>query len=82
MSTGALYFIACGLGNNVAKEGKLHIPTNAQFEQIIDSIQPLLKDAESFRKYAQDKDLEKRFYSGRYSIKKGMNNNEIVQMIQ
>ncbi len=74
--------MACGLGNNVAREGKLHIPTNATFEQIIDSIQPLLKDAESFREYAQSNDLSKRFYSGRYSIKKGMNNKEIVQMIR
>jgi len=82
ISTGAFYFISCGLSNNVAKEGKLHIPTNATFEQIMDSIQPLLKDTESFNKYAQGKDLGKRFYSGRYSIKKGMSNKEIVQMIQ
>lgn len=82
IGTGSLYFIACGLGNNVAREGKLHIPTNAKFQQIIDSIQPLLKDPEGFRKYAMDKDMEKRFYSGRYSIKKGMSNKEIVQMIQ
>lgn len=82
IGTGSLYFIACGLGNNVAREGKLHIPTHAKFQQIIDSIQPLLKDPEGFRKYAMGKDLEKRFYSGRYSIKKGMSNKEIVQMIQ
>ncbi|RYD99912.1 MAG: endolytic transglycosylase MltG [Sphingobacteriales bacterium] len=82
ISAGSLYFMACGLGNNVSKEGKLHIPTNAKLQQIIDSIQPLLKDTESFRKYALDQDLEKRFYSGRYSIKKGMSNKEIVQMIR
>lgn len=82
ISAGSLYLTACGLGNNVATEGKLHIPTNASFEQIVDSIKPLLKDAESFRKFAQNKDLGKRFYSGRYSIKSGMNNKEIVQMIQ
>jgi UPF0755 protein len=74
--------ISCGQGNNVKQEGKLHIPTGANFRQIIDSISPLLKDAKSFENAAKIKKLDTRFYSGRYTIKAGMNNKEIIQMIQ
>lgn len=74
--------LSCGQGNNVKHEGKLYIPTGATFSQIIDSISPLLNDAKSFEKAAKNKKLDSRFYSGRYTVKTGMSNKEIIQMIQ
>lgn len=76
----ALY--SCNDGENVKKAGKLHIPTNATFQQIIDSISPMLENPSSFESYAKRKDMDERFYSGRYTLTKGMTNKAIVEMIQ
>lgn len=73
---------SCNSFDNVNKEGKLYIPTGASFTQIMDSIRPMLHRPESFEKYAKDKQLDKRFYAGRYSLKLGMSNEDLVNMIQ
>ncbi len=73
---------SCGNADNVKQEAKLHIPTGANFQQIIDSISPLVKDLKSFESFAKKQGMEKRFYSGRYTLKPDMSNKEIVLMIQ
>lgn len=73
---------SCNTGNNVTKEGKLCIPTNANLDQIVDSIRPFLEDADGFASYAKRKKMDTRFYPGRYSIKAGMSNKALVEMIQ
>lgn len=78
----ALLLNSCNEGNNVKQAGKLHIPTKATFQQIIDSISPLLENPSSFESYAKRKDMDERFYSGRYTIAEGMSNKAIVEMIQ
>lgn len=76
----ALY--SCNDGENVKKAGKLYIPTNATFKQLVDSISPMLENSSSFESYAKRKDMDERFYSGRYTLAKGMTNKAIVEMIQ
>ena len=77
-----LLLSSCMEKENVKSESKLFIPTGASFTQILDSISPLLKDSKSFEKMAKSKGMDKRFYSGRYTLKPGMNNTAIILMIQ
>jgi UPF0755 protein len=68
---------------NVSKKTYLYIPTNATFEQVLDSIDAhqLLINKESFLGLANDRDLSTRFKSGKYPIEKGMNNRQILNML-
>jgi UPF0755 protein len=68
---------------NVSQKVFLYIPTNANFKQVLDSIDAhqLLIDKETFMSLANDRNLSSRFKSGKYPIKKGMNNREILNML-
>ena len=54
--------------DNVEKEGYILVPTGASFEQVLDSISPYLKNKESFREVALQKNLDKKIKPGRYKI--------------
>lgn len=68
--------------NNVAKEGYVLIPHKAGFQQILDSIAPYLKDRKQFEEVAKDKNMQKFYNAGRYRIKSGTNNTDLVNMIK
>jgi UPF0755 protein len=68
--------------NNVAKEGYILIPHKADFNQIIDSISPYLKDKGDFLEVAKTKKLGAFFNAGRYKIKAGTGNSDLVNMIK
>lgn len=67
---------------NVAKEGYILIPTGAKFSQVLDSISPYLKNKENFKEVALDKNLDKFISPGRYRIKSGTDNTDLVNMIK
>jgi len=69
------------LGNNIEKEGFVLIPHNAKPQQILDSISPFIKNKDYFNNIAEDKNLDTNYKAGRYELKSGMNNREIVNMI-
>ncbi|MDP2453189.1 MULTISPECIES: endolytic transglycosylase MltG [unclassified Kaistella] len=69
-------------GNNVYKEGYILIPHSANFNSILDSITPYLKNKEQFAEVAKDKNMDKFFSAGRYRIKSGTNNTDLVNMIK
>lgn len=69
-------------GNNVAQEGYVLIPHNSSFKAIMDSISPYVKDKAQFEAVAKDKNLDRFFNAGRYRIKSGSNNTELVNMIK
>lgn len=69
-------------GNNVEKEGYILIPHSANFNSILDSISPYLKNKESFTDVAKSKNLSQFFNAGRYRIKSGTNNTDLVNMIK
>ena len=69
-------------GNNVEKEGYILIPHGANFQSIQDSIAPYIKDKKAFVDVAKDKSLDKFFNAGRYRIKSGTNNTDLVNMIK
>jgi UPF0755 protein len=45
---------------NVEKEGYILVPTGANFEQVLDSISPFLKNKESFKEVALQKNLDQK----------------------
>lgn len=67
---------------NVEKEGYILVPTGANFEQVLDSISPFLKNKESFREVALQKKLDQKIKSGRYKIESGADNSQLVNMIK
>lgn len=69
-------------GNNVAKEGYVLIPHSANFNSILDSIAPYVKNKEQFAEVAKSKNLDQFFNAGRYRIKSGTNNTDLVNMIK
>ncbi len=68
--------------DNVAKEGYFHIPTGANFNQILDSIAPYLENREAFVDVAKDKSMDRFFHAGRYRVKDGTSNTDLVNMIK
>jgi UPF0755 protein len=68
--------------DNVAKEGYVLIPHNATFEQILDSVAPYVKNREAFKEVAEKKNLAQFFKAGRYQIKNGTQNTDLVNMIK
>lgn len=69
------------IGNNVAKEGFVLIPHHAAAQQILDSISPYIKNKDYFKSVAEEKKLSQNYRAGRYEMKSGMSNREIVNMI-
>lgn len=67
---------------NVAKEGYVLVPTGANFEQVLDSISPYLKNKESFKEVALKKNLDQKIKPGRYKIESGTDNTDLVNMIK
>lgn len=65
-----------------SKQETLYIPTGAGFQTVMDSLSPLLKDPESFRMVAEKKGYAGNVRPGRYFLKKGMNNNELVNVLR
>jgi len=65
-----------------SKEKIVYIPTGANFQTVVDSLQPLIKDLESFSLVAQKKGYSGNVRPGKFLLKKGMNNNELVDHLR
>jgi UPF0755 protein len=60
----------------------IYIPTNADYSEVREQLIPLLKNIESFDALAERKKYTSNIFAGKYEIKKGMNNNEIINSIR
>lgn len=58
------------------------IPSNAGFSEVLEQMEPLLKDVASFDAVANRKGYVRNVKAGHYIIKNGMNNNEIINTIR
>ncbi len=63
-------------------EAFVYIPENALYEDVKTSLQPLLTDLETFEQIAQRKGYISNVKGGKYAIRKGMNNNEIINTLR
>ncbi|HNQ28378.1 MAG TPA: endolytic transglycosylase MltG [Aquaticitalea sp.] len=63
-------------------EAYIYIPTNATYNDARDQLQPLLKNIENFDILAKQKKYTTNIKAGKYVIKKGMSNNDIINSIR
>ena len=64
------------------EEKMVYVPTGADYQTVIDSLQPYIEDMESFDLVARKKGYASNIKPGRYDIKSGMNNNELVNALR
>lgn len=69
------------LNSNVAQEVKLYIPTGATYQQVLDSAKQKLMNVENFDRFARRKGYQKSIHPGRYTLKEGENNQEILERL-
>ncbi len=63
-------------------EAFVYIKSDASFEEVKETLDPLLKDMGSFGQIAKRKGYAASIKGGKYAIKKGMNNNEIINSLR
>src|SRR5690554_5067238 len=70
-----------GMESNVETDGYLYIKTNSDFQTVLDSLQPKLKDIVSFQKYAESKDYSQKIKPGKYKLEKGETNKSLLNKL-
>ena len=60
----------------------IYVPTNANYQDVREQLEPLLKDIKTFDALAKQKKYNANVKAGRFAIKKGMNNNDIINSIR
>lgn len=64
------------------EEATIFISSDADFDDVKESLLPLLEDMDSFEQIAQRKGYSTNIKGGKYAIRKGMNNNDIVNALR
>ncbi|MCB0373593.1 MAG: endolytic transglycosylase MltG [Muricauda sp.] len=64
------------------KEAFVYIPTDASFLEVKTQLEPLLKNTTTFEAVAKRKGYIANVKPGKYALKKGMNNNEIINTLR
>lgn len=64
------------------KEAYVFIPSDGDFSVVMQQLLPLLEDADSFVAVAKRKGYTTNVKGGKYALKKGMNNNQIVNALR
>lgn len=67
---------------NVLQSGKLYIPSGATYAQVLDSLGKFLKDPASFKWVADQKKYPKSIKPGRYSMKEGEHNSDLINRLR
>lgn len=81
----AYYIYNAVLVPNTAFENEkatLFIPSEASFSDVLKDITPLLKDVETFAVVANKKKYSSNIKPGKYEIRKGMSNNDIINSLR
>ena len=63
-------------------EAHIYIPSDATYQDVLSEFEPILKDVDAFTAVAQKKGYVGNIKAGHFIIKKGMNNNEIINTIR
>ena len=67
---------------NTVKAGKLFIPTNAGYAEVLDSLKPFLENRATFEWLAKQKKYTRHIRPGRYTIHKGESNNALINRLR
>ena len=68
--------------NNVKEKVSVYIPTEATFEEVITELSPYIENIDNFKWVAHKKNYPNLIKSGHYILNKGMNNNELVNLLR
>lgn len=85
MGAFAWYVYNTAFSGNTAfnnKEAHVYIATNATIDDVVAELEPLIRDAESFYAVANQKKYASNVKPGHFIIKKGMTNNDIVNVLR
>ncbi|WP_029034683.1 endolytic transglycosylase MltG [Salinimicrobium terrae] len=61
---------------------EVYVPTGATYPQVLELLEPYLENEEEFEVVAQKKGYVDNIKAGRFILKKGMNNNEIINTLR
>lgn len=81
----AYYIYNAMLSPNTAfnnERAYIYVPTNSSYADVVEQLEPLLEDIESFDALAKQKKYNTNLKAGRFAIEKGMNNNDIINSIR
>jgi len=67
---------------NTVKEGYLYIATTADYKEVQNVLRPFVKRVKPLNWVAQKKNYPSKIKPGRYFIKKGMNNNDLINLLR
>lgn len=67
---------------NTKDNGIVFIKTNSDFETVLENISPFLKNSKSFVWVANKKNYPNVIKPGRYEIKKGLSNNDLINLLR
>ncbi|WP_026451881.1 endolytic transglycosylase MltG [Aequorivita capsosiphonis] len=85
MGAFAWYVSHTAFSNNTAfnnKEAHVYIPSNASINDVMEELEPLLKDTETFYTVANQKKYTGNIKPGHFIITKGMTNNDIINALR
>lgn len=68
--------------SNTYSDSEFYISSKSDFNSVMEKISPLLKNKKSFKWVAEKKNYPNTIKAGRYIIKGGMNNNELVNLLR
>jgi len=68
--------------SNVKETTFLYIPTGTDFENLLEIVEPHLKDLEGFAWVAEKKNYQNKVRAGKFRIEKGMSNDELVNHLR
>lgn len=60
----------------------IYIPTNATYDVVREQLEPLVDNIDNFDALASQKEYITNIKAGKYAIKKGMNNNDIINTLR
>lgn len=60
----------------------IFISSNATFNDVVEDLEPLLKDVETFKTVAHKKKYSANVKPGKYELKKGMTNNDLINSLR
>ncbi|MBS9463121.1 endolytic transglycosylase MltG [Flagellimonas sp. 389] len=63
-------------------EAFVYIPSDATFSDVRNSLEPLVKDMSTFEAVAERKGYVTNIKGGKFAVKKGMNNNEMINSLR
>lgn len=67
---------------NIKKTSFIYIPTNTSMEELTTILKPLLENTNSFNWVAKKKQYCNKIRAGKFSVTKGMNNNDLVNLLR